>query len=172
MTFLAQFQQAFYTYRAARAMGCPRHHLRVSGPCLIHGSGRFVVQSGVVLRASPAHPIELYCAAGATLTLGEKCFLNQGAHIACCERVEIGPGALVADEAFLLDGDFHGVGGGPARSAPILVERGAWIGARAIVLKGVTIGAEAVVGAGAVVAHAVPPRSLAVGNPARVVRHW
>lgn len=46
-----------------------------------------------------------------------------------------------------------------------------WIGARAIILSGVTIGHGAVIGAGAVVSRDVPPYGIAVGNPARVVRH-
>ena len=53
---------------------------------------------------------------------------------------------------------------------PIKVERGAWIGAGTIILPGVTIGEEAVVGAGSVVTKDVPARTVAVGNPARVIR--
>lgn len=48
----------------------------------------------------------------------------------------------------------------------------AWIGAKAVVLPGVTIGEGAVIGAGAVVTTDVPPHSLAIGMPARVVRSW
>jgi dTDP-4-amino-4,6-dideoxygalactose transaminase/acetyltransferase-like isoleucine patch superfamily enzyme len=47
------------------------------------------------------------------------------------------------------------------------VERGATIGAGAVVVCGVTIGAFAFVGAGAVVTHDVPAHALVVGNPAR-----
>ncbi len=46
-----------------------------------------------------------------------------------------------------------------------------WVGARAIILSGVTIGDGAVIGAGAVVSRDVPPYAIAVGNPARLVRH-
>lgn len=46
----------------------------------------------------------------------------------------------------------------------------AWIGAGAILLPGVTIGSMSIIGAGAVVTASVPPRSVAVGVPARVVR--
>lgn len=53
---------------------------------------------------------------------------------------------------------------------PIVVGPGAWIGARAVVLPGVTIGENAVVGAGSVVTKDVPPNTVVVGNPARVIR--
>lgn len=52
--------------------------------------------------------------------------------------------------------------------SPILVRRGASIGAGAIVLPGVTIGEFAMIGAGAVVARDVPPHGLVYGNPARL----
>ena len=52
----------------------------------------------------------------------------------------------------------------------ITIEDGAWIGGGAILLDGVRVGRNAVVGAGAVVTRDVPPFTVAVGNPARVVR--
>ena len=51
-----------------------------------------------------------------------------------------------------------------------LVKKGASIGANATILPGLTIGEGAMVGAGAVVTKDVPPRTLVVGNPARIVR--
>ena len=53
----------------------------------------------------------------------------------------------------------------------ITIEENCWIGAGAIVLDGVTIGRGACVGAGAVVTTSIPPHSLAVGVPARVIRN-
>jgi carbonic anhydrase/acetyltransferase-like protein (isoleucine patch superfamily) len=52
------------------------------------------------------------------------------------------------------------------------IERGAFIGIGAVILNGVRIGAEAIVGAGSVVTPGtvIPPRSLALGMPAKVVR--
>lgn len=57
-----------------------------------------------------------------------------------------------------------------AKLHPTLVKKGASIGANATILPGLTIGEGAMVGAGAVVTKDVPPRTLVVGNPARVVR--
>jgi acetyltransferase-like isoleucine patch superfamily enzyme len=124
----------------------------------------------VSIRATPRLPVELYCAPGATLTLADNSFLNQGVHVACTREVTIGERVLIADQALIMDTDFHAVGDEPAASAPVVIERGAWVGARAIILKGVTVDEGAIVGAGAVVARSVPSHSLAVGNPARVVR--
>jgi acetyltransferase-like isoleucine patch superfamily enzyme len=50
------------------------------------------------------------------------------------------------------------------------IRRGARIGGGAILCPGVEIGEEAFVGAGAVVTKDVPPRTVVVGNPARVLR--
>lgn len=53
---------------------------------------------------------------------------------------------------------------------PTLVKRGASIGSGAVILSNVTIGEGAIVGAGAVVTKDVPPYTIVVGNPARVLR--
>lgn len=52
----------------------------------------------------------------------------------------------------------------------ICIEEGAWIGANAIILPGVTVGKNSVIGAGSVVTHDIPPFSIAVGSPARVIK--
>ena len=64
--------------------------------------------------------------------------------------------------------------------AEVHIGKDVWIGGSCVILAGVTIGDGAVVGAGSVVTRDVPPNSIAVGNPARVLReitqadrdHW
>jgi acetyltransferase-like isoleucine patch superfamily enzyme len=56
-------------------------------------------------------------------------------------------------------------------SRPLVIEHESWIGANAIITPGCDrIGIGAVVGAGAVVTRPVPDFTIAVGNPARVLR--
>lgn len=56
----------------------------------------------------------------------------------------------------------------PARS--ITLEDDVWVGTRTLILKGAHIGQGAVIGAGSIVAGHIPPHTLAIGAPAKVVR--
>ncbi len=73
------------------------------------------------------------------------------------ERVNIGAGTITCN--------FDGV-----RKNQTVVEDGAFIGSDTMLVAPVTVGAGAATGAGAVVTRDIPPRALAVGVPARVVR--
>ena len=53
---------------------------------------------------------------------------------------------------------------------PILIKKGAWIGAGATILPGICIGEHAIVGAASVVTKDVPDCAVVVGNPAKVVK--
>jgi hypothetical protein len=99
-----------------------------------------------------------------------------GSALCAAVSIRIGEGTFVGPEAMLLDNDFHSPMGewrwGDATQdnpRPIVVGRGVFIGACALILKGVTIGDRAVVGAGAVVTCDVPAWHLAVGNPVRIL---
>lgn len=53
---------------------------------------------------------------------------------------------------------------------PVTIGDNVWIGGSAVINPGVTIGDNCVIGSGAVVTRDIPPNSLAVGNPARVIK--
>ncbi len=55
-------------------------------------------------------------------------------------------------------------------AAPVVVRRGAFVGANVTLLPGVEIGEQAFVAAGSVVTAPVPPGALVAGVPAKVVR--
>ena len=53
---------------------------------------------------------------------------------------------------------------------PVHIGRNCWIGAGAVILPGVTVGDNCVIGAGSIVTRDIPPNTVAVGNPCRVLR--
>jgi len=54
----------------------------------------------------------------------------------------------------------------------ITIEDNVWIGANCVITAGITIGKHAVIGAGSVVTKSIPAYSVAVGNPARVIKKY
>lgn len=145
--------------------------------------GRIVLGHGVriasALRSNPlglSQPSVLRAfAPGAQLILGPGVGIS-GSVLCAGSRIEIGEQTILGAGAMILDNDFHfpvGQWGWGADSAvkarPVIIGRGVFIGARAILLKGVTVGDRAVIGAGAVVTRDVPAGHLAVGNPARII---
>ncbi len=108
--------------------------------------------------------------------IGKRCKIQS--HSFICE------GVTIEDEAFI----GHGVmfvndkyprstteSGGLQTEADwkvesTLIKRRASIGSNATILGGITVGEEAIVGAGSVVTHDVPARTIVAGNPAKVVR--
>ena len=54
----------------------------------------------------------------------------------------------------------------------ISIADNAWIGANSVVLCGVSIGKHSIIGAGSVVTKDIPPYSVAVGSPARVIKKY
>jgi acetyltransferase-like isoleucine patch superfamily enzyme len=104
------------------------------------------------------------------IRIGDRVFVNSGVVMFAAKAITIGNDVAIANEAYLMDTDSHGVEGRPVKEAPIVIGDGTWIGARAIILPGVTIGRRCLVAAGAVVSRDVPDDTLVAGNPAREVR--
>ena len=59
-----------------------------------------------------------------------------------------------------------------SKIAPIRIKKGCWIGQNVVILPGVTIGEYSIIGANSVVTKSIPPRSIAVGAPAKVIKQW
>ncbi|MDH3346908.1 MAG: hypothetical protein OEM02_02230 [Desulfobulbaceae bacterium] len=95
----------------------------------------------------------------------------QGHGITVADDVLIGAGVHIYTQNHCFDNpEIPIIAQGHHDSRAVTLCRGCWVGAKAIILPGVVVGENAVVGAGSVVTKSVPPRVVAVGNPARVIR--
>jgi len=114
----------------------------------------------------------------AGIWIGNHCFIGEFTIVRGQGGVRIGNSVLIAPGARILAvnhlfGDVsQPVMAQGIEARGIVIEDGAWIGGGALVLDGVRVGRGAVVGAGAVVTRDVPPFSVAVGSPARVVKRY
>jgi len=111
------------------------------------------------------------------IRIGAGSFLNLGTMVAAVELVEIGANCMLANGCFVSDGAHRFDDPqtpvpwqGFTTKGPTRIGENVWLGANVVVTSGVTIGERAVVGANSVVTTDIPPRTIAAGAPARVIR--
>ena len=125
------------------------------GRVWVRGMGEVHLADGVVLDAHAA-PIELYAHGGAEIHIGPGVHIEGGASLEAVSRIEIGAGAKVGSFCKILDNHFHLVGRERLRRPPsrlVVVEEGAELGARVILLPGARVGKGAVVPPGSVISR-------------------
>lgn len=114
------------------------------------------------------------CEFGKNIYIGNNVYINFGAVFLDCSRITIGNDVLVGPNVGMysanhsLDPDERAQGA--LIGGRINVCDKVWIAGDVKILAGVTIGEGAVIGCGSIVTHDIPPRSIAVGNPCRVIR--
>jgi acetyltransferase-like isoleucine patch superfamily enzyme len=113
----------------------------------------------------------------ARIRIGQGSFLNIGVMVAAMELVEIGAHCMLANGCFVSDAshryddpDRPITWQGFTSRGPTRIGDNCWLGAHVVVTSGVTIGERCVIGANSVVTSDIPPYSIAVGSPARVIR--
>ena len=105
------------------------------------------------------------------LVVGDYCWIGENVWIDNLDKVTIGSNVCISQGAMLLTGNHnYKVSSMPYRNAPIVVEDGAWIGAKSVVTAGVTIATHSVLTVGSVVTKNTEPYGIYQGNPARKVK--
>ncbi len=143
------------------------------GRAKVVNGGALVIGDRVRLDSTVA-TLELATLPGGRIEIADNVFINYGASIISSALVRIGAGCLIGTHVMVMDCDFHRVEdkAWDTSGEPVVLGERVWLGNRSIVLKGVTIGHDTVVGAGSVVTKDLPPRVVAAGVPARVVRRF
>jgi acetyltransferase-like isoleucine patch superfamily enzyme len=118
----------------------------------------------------------LYRRGLAGLDIGEECFLGDECLLDLAEGVRLERQVTLAERVLILTHTNVGYhdhplqAGFPAMAAPVVIERGSFLGANVTILPGIRVGERSFVAAGSVVTADVPPRTLVAGVPARPVR--
>lgn len=118
------------------------------------------------------------------ITIGDDVQINDYVHIGAVGSITIGNNVLMASKIYISDHN-HGnydelISDHPmsipmdrkAICRPVVIGDNVWLGESVCVLPGVTIGKGCVVGALSVVTKSIPPYTIAVGSPAKVVKEY
>lgn len=134
---------------------------------------------GILQELIPNAPKSLYieppfhCDYGYNIFCGENVYFNVNCVVLDVMPVTLGnnvfiaPGVQIYTATHPLEAHLRRI---KENAKPINIGDDCWIGGGAIICPGVTIGNRCVIGAGAVVTKNIPDDSLAVGNPAKVIK--
>ncbi len=112
------------------------------------------------------------------IIIGDGVSFEQNLHLTCANKVEIGEFSTINSFVFITDIDHeYSDTSKPVMQQPLLVTetvigRNCFIGTGVKIMAGVHIGEHSVIGANAVVTHDIPPYSVVVGVPAKVIKKF
>lgn len=112
------------------------------------------------------------------IEIGDNCwFNNNGIIISDGKKIIIEKNCLIGTNFEIIDSNFHDLDsnhrfhGKDILKDDVRIEENVFIGNNVTILKGVTIGKNSVIGNSSVVTKNIPKNSIAVGNPAKVIKH-
>ena len=151
----------------------PGSRVRLGAGCGLVSSSRRATASTL------SAPVRLRTyAPTARIELAEGVQLSGTAITARSCTIAIGKDTMVGPNCVITDSDFHAHWPAETRHIEpafeldrgVTIGANVWIGMNSLILKGVTIGDGAIIAAGSVVIRDVPPRAVAAGVPAKIVK--
>lgn len=118
------------------------------------------------------------------ISIGDNVQINDYVHIGAISSIHIGNDVLIASKIYITDHNHGNYSGNDqdsplsipqdrkALSSPVVLKDKVWIGESVCIMPGVTIGEGTIIGALSVVTKDIPPYSIAVGSPAKVIKTY
>jgi len=162
--------------------------LRLGPGCVIRGSrflhfGNNVYAHGHLwLEAVGAYRDQRF---SPRIVIGDNVAFSEGVHISCIEEILIGSHVLFGSHVYVSDHN-HGLYSGPVQShaeeppahrrlgggGPVDIGDNVWIGDNVVIVGPVSIGVGSIIGANSVVKRNIPPRTIAAGIPAKIIKRF
>ena len=167
--------RTFFVFKNAKIIRFP---IRIRGKKLISVGKGFVTGFNCRIDAYTESNKKL------VIEIGNNVQINDNVHIGAIESITIGDNVLIASKVFITDhnhGDYSGdkqdspetiPHDRPIYSKPVKIKKNVWLGEFVSVLSGVTIGEGSIIGAMSVVNKDIPPFTIAVGSPAKVIKKY
>ncbi len=135
--------------------------------------GRLTIGEGTLLEPG----CWLTLAPEARIAIGAGCFLNRNTMLAAQGEIVVGDHTMLANGCFVGDAEHRFddpelpiTWQGFTSKGPVRIGANCWLGVNVAVTSGVTIGERCVIGANSVVTRDLPPRAIAAGAPASVIK--
>lgn len=113
-----------------------------------------------------------------SLTIGNNVNITRNLTLYCTNKITIEDDVLIASNVLITD-ENHGKNPTipnymyqPLEIKEVYIGRGCWIGEQCCILPGANIGEKSIIGANSVVTSDIPSYTIAVGNPAKVIKKY
>ena len=180
---LLQIIQLLYFYMRTKLLFSKARLIRF--PIDVRGKKHIEISDGFTTGRGcriEAYPISKN---GKVLRIGKNVQINDYVHITAMNDVQIGDNVLMASKIYISDCLHGSYKGDNNDSSPlinpidrrysfskVIIKKNVWIGEFVSILPSVEIGEGAIIGANTVVTKDIPPYTIAVGNPAKVIKRY
>lgn len=178
-TILTELGHSFYIQDGAEIIGASKikigNNVSLRRDVRLNCGGqrsKIYLKSGVTLDRG----VDISCSEQTSIELGENTYINSYVCITGPGSIKIGNDCLIGPQSTII-ASHHNFADSKQKireqggiNKGIVIEDDCWLGQGVRVIDGVRIGKGSIIGAGAVVNKDIPPYSIAVGVPAKVIR--
>lgn len=159
---------------------CAKHGERIAIDRIPYMTAPCHIELGDDVRFSGQVNIKPVSTRSPKLMIGNGVFIGHNTTFDVASSITLGNFVSIGSQSYIADTEGHShydpkkpiweVPAGDDDIAPVILEDGVQVGKHCTILKGVRVGARSVLGAGSVLRTSVPPDSIVMGNPGRVVK--
>lgn len=173
--FYTGYNRRFFKEFGRNSVLIPRYRM-LEGAKYISIGKNCIIGSNVQLTAYDSYGTQQFTP---SLVIGNGTEIGDGSHITCINKIEIGNNVLTGRYVLITD-NAHGKASDSVKGVepvkrnmyskgPVIIKDNVWIGEKATITSGVEIGEGSIIGANTVVTKKIPPYSLVVGSPIRII---